>query len=135
MQSKSARWPICAIWPRRFGEYQRRHSGYPMGDFRQASNALVQDGIVATVPTRDGWKTPYDYRATDGFAANRRLVAGHYLLRSAGSDRAFEEGYTAGPFEPASYEIDMVVSDSVFLRWPQVSARSHPPEPRRAADS
>ncbi|MES1244559.1 MAG: type II secretion system protein GspG [Acidobacteriota bacterium] len=97
-------------------EYRARHGGYPVGTFQEAARVLMQEGIVKAVPLADGWKTPYDYRVTGMLSTG---VASHYELRSAGADAVLELRYTPGPFEPTDYGSDIVIADTLFVRWPQ----------------
>jgi len=84
----------------------------------------------------DGWGYSYElYLNTSSLAEEIMSV------RSAGRDGVFAgSSYVAGPFDPESFDEDIVWSDGFFIRWPQeplgslqVRRRPSPPENRCTA--
>ncbi len=71
---------------------------------------------IRSVPERDGWGRPYDFRYSGSPLADKTLG-----IRSLGRDGA--EGpagnpYTVGPFVATEYDQDIIWSDGLFIRYP-----------------
>jgi hypothetical protein len=71
---------------------------------------------IQSMPTLDGWKYDFLYRA-DLVSPNADRV---FLIASGGRDGSVPAGtYTVGSFEPTDYDQDILWADGYFLVWPQ----------------
>ena len=76
---------------------------------------LVPD-YIQEIPELDGWKSPYEYYLEASNPMAEKIMS----IRSAGRDGKFSDTtYTAGAFDPASLDEDVVWADGFFVRWPQ----------------
>jgi hypothetical protein len=77
---------------------------------------ILVPAYIQEVPKLDGWHFPYDFYLNVANPLARHVMC----IRSPGRDRAFSGTiYTAGAFDPGSYDEDIVWADGYFVRWPQ----------------
>ncbi len=90
------------------GSYKKR-------TVEEVEKLLVPEYIQA-VPRTDGWGHAYEYYLDTENPVAERVM----LIRSPGRDGKFSGSvYQIGPFEPGSFDEDIVWADGYFVRWPQ----------------
>ena len=79
--------------------------------------SLLVPHYLQVVPTRDGWKYPYEYRVRTDDPHARTIM----LIRSPGKDSTYDSSgsYTVTSFDPTDYNQDIVWADGFMVRWPQ----------------
>jgi hypothetical protein len=76
---------------------------------------LLVPNYIASIPEKDAWGNPFEFRLDLRHVLNRSVMA----IRSAGSDRTFSGNrYELGTFPPAETGQDLVWMDGYFIRWP-----------------
>jgi hypothetical protein len=77
---------------------------------------LLVPTYIGSVPEKDAWGNPYEYRLDTKHFLNKSVMA----IRSAGKDGAFSgTQYESGAFAPAEEDQDLVWKDGFFVRWPE----------------
>jgi len=90
-------------------------SSYPASN-ATALTTLLTPQYLQSVPSRDGWKTAYDYYLNTANPVARTVMA----IRSKGRDKDTSiTSYTVTSFDPTDYDQDIVWADGFFVRWPQ----------------
>jgi hypothetical protein len=92
---------------------------YPDASFAELEG-LLHPTYINTLPTLDGWGTPFVY------FGNRE----HYRIVSAGADRRFEWSTNqldavAEPRETDNLNADLVYQDGTFTQYPAVAKHQH----------
>lgn len=83
---------------------------------QETLETMLVPQYLQSLPQYDAWGSTMEYRVNVGNLAADELMA----IRSPGGDRAFSgDTYTAGAFDPRSYNEDLVWVDGIFVRWPQ----------------
>lgn len=87
----------------------------PSISHQELQGLLVPD-YLQTLPERDGWGHPYEFRLSASDPLARHVMS----IRSPGRDGKFSgDVYEVEPFAPDHYDEDLVWADGFFLRWPQ----------------
>jgi hypothetical protein len=91
-----------------------------LADYVPISHADLATLLVPTymqeVPELDGWESPYDFYLNVANPLAEQIMS----IRSPGRDGAFSDTfYTVDPFDPESFDEDIVWADGFFARWPQ----------------
>ncbi len=71
---------------------------------------------IQTIPERDAWGTPYEYRWS-----GQKTYSGLIGIRSLGRDQTAGPSanpYTMGPFDSTRFAEDIVWADGFFVRYP-----------------
>ena len=87
----------------------------PLISHAELTRLLVPD-YIESIPEKDGWGNPYEYRLDRQHVFNTGVLA----IRSTGSDGTFSgHRYESGTFSPLDTVEDLVWMDGFFLRWPE----------------
>ncbi|HEV3459691.1 MAG TPA: prepilin-type N-terminal cleavage/methylation domain-containing protein [Thermoanaerobaculia bacterium] len=71
---------------------------------------------IQSIPTLDGWKSPYQYYLRTDNPHAAQVMA----IRSLGRDRTAEgDVYTITAFDPTDYDKDIIWADGFMARYPQ----------------
>ena len=71
---------------------------------------------IQSIPTLDGWKSPYQYYLRTDNPHAIQVMA----IRSLGRDKTAEgDQYTVTAFDPTDYDRDIVWADGFMARYPQ----------------
>jgi len=71
---------------------------------------------IQSIPTLDGWQSPYQYYLRTDNPHAARVMA----IRSLGRDKTAEgDAYTITAFDPTDYDRDIVWADGFMVRYPQ----------------
>lgn len=88
--------------------YFTDNNEYPRVKTIEELRAKISPVYIKTMPTTDGWGTPFAYRASGG-------EKGHYRVASAGPDRKFDPTTLDLNKQPAKSD-DVVYSDVELIR-------------------
>jgi type II secretion system protein G len=79
--------------------------------------SLLVPQYLQVVPSRDGWKFPYEYYIKTEDPHARQVM----LIRSRGRNNVPEgtNDYSVTSFDPTDYDQDIVWADGFMVRWPQ----------------
>jgi type II secretory pathway pseudopilin PulG len=104
--------------------YATDHDQYPEGADTAAvvSQLVAGNYLAADTASQDGWKHPLRWSCLDEDGGSCRS----FELASPGRDGTFESepgGYEASAFAPTAYDSDIVLSDGLFVRWPENQGR------------
>lgn len=91
----------------------------PLLTYAELTRLLVPT-YIASIPEKDPWGTPYEFRVDRAHFLNKSVLA----IRSAGADRTFSGSrYTTGELAPSEAAQDLVWADGYFIRWPAPPGR------------
>lgn len=85
--------------------------------------AVLVPTFVQELPERDGWKHFFTFYLDTGNPLAQRVMAIHSGGRDSDADAATTWPPTdnmtqSGPFDPASYDNDIMWADGYFITWP-----------------
>ena len=83
---------------------------------------VLVPAYINEVPIRDGWKHSYGYALNTGNPLAQTVMA----IASGGRDATDVTGFsgslspaTTGPYDPTSYDNDILWADGYFVIWPE----------------
>ena len=87
-----------------------------------ASNTLAPT-YVQELPQRDGWKHFFEYGLNTANPLALRVMAIHSGGRNSSNDQTWPPAALdvteSGPYEPTSYDNDILWADGYFVFWPE----------------
>lgn len=89
---------------------------------REDLEAALVPRYIASIPEKDGWGNPYEFRLN-----TQKPEAGKWVMgvRSAGRDSVFSgETYEIGGFPLDEFDQDIPWMDGYFVRWPDPKAQA-----------
>jgi type II secretion system protein G len=92
------------------------------GTTHAIATSVLVPRYVQELPVRDGWKNPFTYGLNTDNPMALRVMAIHSGGRdgTGGGTWAPTLGYDqSGPYDPSSYDNDLLWADGYFVIWPE----------------
>ena len=84
---------------------------------------LIPDYIKEDVPERDGWKKFFNYALNTANPLADEVMAIHSGGKNSGNTAGEWPGTvepaTSGPYDPITYDFDILWADGYFVAWPE----------------